>query len=183
MKPFLERLRKLVARYPIVSASIVLSLILAAANYFLWQWHQTLTVRHNNVREQSDKMLDALASHSRLDEHLKALEEATNFIDRNLLVASDLAANNGYFYQIETVSRARMADLVQLNSPAASDGATYVAVPFTLRVTGTYRQLMSFINQLEEGPHVARITQMDFMRESNSETLTVSLTVHFLGKP
>jgi Tfp pilus assembly protein PilO len=182
MKPFLERVRALIVRYPIVSASIVLSLLLSVANYFLWQWHQTLTIRHTNVREESDRMLDALAGHSRLDEHLKALTEATDFIDRNLIVASDLAGNVGYFYQIETVSRARMADLMQLNTPPQNDNNPYVAVPFSLRITGTYRQIMSFVNQLEEGPHVARITQMDFTRDTG-DSLTLSLTVTLLGKP
>jgi len=157
--------------------------VLGVANYFLWQRQQTLNSQHEEVRRSGEKMFSALSGHSRIVAQLTATDEAIKQIDLNLMSENDLAENLGYFYQMETLTRVRLTQLQQLSAPP-SDGATYKAIPFSLRVTGSYPQLIAFIRELESGPRLLRIKTFDFSRgDAKSNTIALGLTVEVLGNP
>ena len=183
MYALLQQLLAFARRSPFLVFCVTLFLLLSIANYFLWQRQQAITVRYEEVQRNGETMFSALSSHSRVVTQLTTVEEALKRIDENLVVETDLAENLGYFYQMETLSRVRLTQLNQLSSQPA-DGAPYKAIPFSLRVTGSYPQLISFVRELESGPRILRIRNFDFGRgDAKSNTIGLGLTVEVLGNP
>ena len=84
---------------------------------------------------------------------------------------------------METLSRVHLTQLNQLSSQPSEDSA-YKAIPFSMRATGTYSQLIRFLRELESGPRQSRIKTFDFTRaDPKSNALTLGLTVELLGSP
>lgn len=183
MNPSLQQLVNAIKRAPILVICIVLFVALSVADYFLWERQKTLVSRHEEVRRSGESMFSALSSHSRLASELNTVEEALKQIDDNLIVEGDLAENQGYFFQIETLSRVHLTQLNQLSSQPSED-RPYKSVPFSMRASGTYPQLISFLRELESGPRQLRIRTFDFSRsDAKSKTLTLGLTVELLASP
>lgn len=185
MNAALQQLLALVRRAPLLVASLTLILLLGVGNYFLWQRQQELTRRHEEVRGNGEAMLLALTGHARLTTQLAAVQDALKLIEDNLVVEGDLAENLGYFYQIEKLTRLRLSQLNQLSSQPAAEDSPYKTVPFSLRITGSYYQLMNFLHELETGPRLLRVRTFTINRGSDAtnNTLSLELTVELLGKP
>jgi len=180
----LQQLIGLVRRHPFTVVSFTLFVLLAAANVVLWQQQIELTQRHDEVRHSGETMLLALTDRPRINADLAAVQQAVDRIDQNLIAEGDLAENYGYFYQIETSAHVHLTQLNQLTAPAGGEGNPFKAVPFTLRATGTYAQLISFIRELETGPHLLRVKAYDFSRgDPKTGTLNLGLTVELLSRP
>ena len=183
MNESFQRFINWVKRSPFLFICILLSVGLSIANYFLWKRQQELNAQHEEVRRNGENMFSALSSHARLTSELATVDDALKQIDDNLIVETDLAENLGYFYQIETLSRVRLTQLNQLSSQPV-DESPYKSIPFSMRATGSYPQLVSFIRELETGPRQLRIKTFDFSRaEIKSNALALNLTVELLGKP
>ena len=171
----------LIRRYALVSSCVAVLLLLGAANYYFLDQRHMLAKQHEEARRYGESMLPVLASHSRLTAQVATTQEAVELIERNLVVESDLAENVGYFYKLETASRARLAQISQLNSQVLQ-GNPFKAVPFSMRVTGTYPQIIAFVRALETGPRLARIKDYDFTRgDAKTGALALDLTVELLG--
>lgn len=183
MNTALQQLFIVVRRAPFMVFCITVFLLLSIANYFLWKNYQSINFRHEEVQRNGEKMFSALSNHNRISRDLNEVEGALKQIDENLIAEADLAENLGYFYQMETLSRVRLTQLNQLSSQPADD-SPFKAIPFSLRVTGTYSQLINFVRELESGPRVLRIKNFDFSRgEAKGSTLALGLTVELLGNP
>ncbi|MDB6113965.1 MAG: hypothetical protein JWQ62_910 [Lacunisphaera sp.] len=179
-------------RNPLMVASVTVILVMGSASYYLWQRQQALTSEHDDIRRNGDDMLQSLTSHSRITAEINTVTQALDFIDRNLINEGDLAENLGYFYQIETASRLRLAALNQLSSQPQPEGSPYKPVPFTLRATGTYRQIMRLIHELETGPRQLRIRTYALTETGGgaadplapaSDIVSLDLTVEVLARP
>ena len=184
MNPVLQQIIAFVRRYPIMVISLTLFAVLSVANYFLWQRQQVLTTQHEEVRRNGEAMLLALNGYSRINAQLATVQEALAQIERNLVVEGDLAENLGYFYQMETRSHVRLSQLNQLSSQPIAEGNPFKSVPFSLRVTGTFPQMMGFLRELETGPRLLRIKTYNFTRsDPKSNALALDLTVEMLASP
>jgi Tfp pilus assembly protein PilO len=167
--------------YRLVTACLVVLLILGGANYYFFHQRSELARQQDDARIIGERQLPVLASQPRLTAQNAAVVEAVELIERNLVVESDLTENLGYFYQLETNTRVRVDQLTQLNGPIVQ-GNPFKAVPFSMRVTGSYAQVMAFIRALETGPRLARIDHYDFTRgEAKTGAVALDLTVELLG--
>ena len=184
MNGFLQQFLRLVRRNPIVVASFVLVVCLGPADYFLWRRNADLTRHHDRVLQELLDAQLALSGHNRLVAQLATVEQAAKRIEDNLVVESDLAGNSDYFYQLEKTSGVRLSDLNQLNSQPAGDDNPYRAIPFSLRLSGSYPQLIAYLHGLEEGPRLLRIRRYSFARGiTDGDNLALDLTVEMLGHP
>lgn len=184
MNTLLENFLAFVRRYPVVVGSIVVILLLGGANYYLWSRHQVLVRNHEETRRKGEAMQQAISEHSRLTAHFTTTREAVAYIDQNLINEGDLAENLGYFYQMESANHIRLTQLTQLSSQPAPEGNPYKAIPFSLRATGSYSQLMRFLRALEGGPRLLRIRAFSFSRaDPVSGNLALDLSVEMLGHP
>lgn len=184
MNPALKEFVGIVRRSPFLSCCIVVFLVVSTANYFLWQRLQAITTQYEEVRHSGETIFTALSSHGRINTQLATVEEALKKIDQNLITETDIGENYAYFYQIETLSRVHLAPLNQLSSQPANEGVPYKTIPFTMRATGTYPQIIGFLRELENGPRQLRIRTFDFSRgDGKGNLIAVELTVELLGSP
>ena len=181
MNPF-QQFLSLLRRYPLVSICSALIILLGTASYFLWQSQQQLSVGHDSVRRNGEDMLLSLSGLPRVSSELTSVKEAVDFIDANLIKEGDLAENLGYFYQLETISRVRMSQVGQLSSQPAAADAAFIAVPFSIRANGSYRQIMRFIHELETGPRLCRITTYSLTGGSD-DSVSLDISIEMLGRP
>lgn len=184
MNASLQQLQLLLRRSPVVTVGLTALVLLGIANYFLWTQQQSLAQQHGEVRRNGEAMQLSLTGQARVSNELARVGETLKIIDQNLVVEGDLAENLGYFYQMETLSRVRLSQLNQLNSPPRSDDNPYKAIPFSFRVTGSYAQILNFVRALESGPRLLKIRTYSFSRgDPKLSTLTLDLNVDLLGSP
>lgn len=171
-------------RNPVIVASLAVILVFGSASYFLWQRQHDLTASHDEVRRNGEDMLQSLTGHTRVMAELATVNAALAFIDRNLINEADLAENLGYFYSIESVARLRFSQLNQLSSQPQPDGSRFKPVPFSLRATGSYRQIMRLLHEMESGPRLLRIRTYTLSQgDGTDDTVTMELTVELLARP
>jgi Tfp pilus assembly protein PilO len=97
-------------------------------------------------------MFLSLGGHSRIQAQSAEATGALAYIDRNLAAEADLAGNLDYFYQIEKTTRIQLTNLSQLSSQPASPDAPYLAIPFSLRLNGSYPQILPTCTPLRPAP-------------------------------
>ena len=184
MNAFLQQFLAYARRNPVMVGSLSIIVLMGSASYFLWQRQQDLTGQHDEIRRSGEDILQSLTSQSRITAEIATVTEALNFIDHNLVNEADLAENLGYFYQIETASRIRFSQLNQLSSQPPPPGSAYKPVPFSLRATGTYRQIIRLVHELESGPRLLRIRTYTFSAsEGEADIVNMDMTVELLGQP
>jgi len=184
MNALLQQFFVYARRNPVMVASIAIILGLGSVSYYLWNKQQDLTGQHDEIRRNGEDILQSLTSHARITAEIATVTEALAFIDRNLVNEADLAENLGYFYQIETASRIRFTQLNQLSSQPQPPGSPFKAVPFSLRATGTYRQIIRLIHELETGPRLLRVRTFALTQgEGDADLVTREMTVELLGRP
>jgi Tfp pilus assembly protein PilO len=184
----LQQLLVFFRRYPFVIACSAIAILLWVANYFIWQRHKELAIAHQTQQRAGEDMLQSLTNHSRITEELKVVRDALAFIEKNLIHEGDLPENMGYFYQIETASRIRLQALNQLSSMPPPPEQAYKTVPFTLRTTGSYRQVLRFLRELETGPRLYKVqtysmTQGSVPGANEAAPITLELTIEVLARP
>lgn len=184
MMAFLQRFLSVARRNPVLVLSIATILLSGTAAWFLWQRQQELSGQHDQVQRNGEAMLLSLTSHARVGTEIAKVTEALNYIDAHLINEADLAQNLGYFYEIEAVSRIKFTQVSQMSSQPQSADKPFLAVPFSLRTTGTYRQLLRVLRELENGPRLLRIRTFNLNAEdAGSDKLTLDLTVELLARP
>lgn len=157
MSALLQQLLGFFRRHPFVIICSALSILLWVANYFIWQRQQELAANHQTLQRNGEDMLQSLTNHSRVTAELATVKEALAYIDQNLIHEGDLPENMGYFYQLEAASRIRLQALNQLSSMPPPPEQPFRTVPFSLRTSGSYRQVLRFLRELETGPRLYRV--------------------------
>lgn len=171
----------LIRRYPLVTGCVVALLILGGANYYFYHQRSELARQQDEARIIGERQLPVLASQPRLTAQNATIVEAVELIERNLVVESDITENYGYFYQLERASSVRVDQLTQLNGPLVQ-GNPFKAIPFSMRVTGSYAQIIAYLRALETGPRLTRIDHYEFTRgEGKAGAVALDLTVELLG--
>lgn len=181
---FLQRFLSIARRNPVLVLSIATILLSGTASWFLWREQQKLTGEHDQVQRSGEAMLLSLTSHARVSTEITKVTEALNYIDAHLINEADLAQNLGYFYEIEAVSRIKFTQVSQMSSQPQAADKPFLSVPFSLRTTGTYRQLLRVLRELENGPRLLRVQTFNLSAEDGDpEKLTLDLNVELLARP
>lgn len=184
MNAFLQRLLAGTRRNPLLVVCLVVIVVCGAASWYLWDRQQSLVGVHEQVQRNGEAMLQSLTSHARITAEITKLDEALAYIDRHLINEGDLAENIGYFYEIEAASRIKFTQVSQMSSQPQSGDKPFKTVPFSLRTTGSYRQLLRVIRELENGPRLLRIRTFNFDADTgNPDKLSLDLTVELLARP
>lgn len=184
MSALLQRFPDVARRNPVLVVSLVVIVLCVTASWFLWRHQETLSGEHAQTLRNGEAMIQSLASQSRIALETARLDEVLAYVDRHLINEGDLAENIGYFYEIEAASRIKFEQVSQMTSPPQAPDQPFRAVPFTLRTSGTYRQMLRLIRELENGPRLLRIRTFSLSAEGvDPDTLTLDLTVELLARP
>ena len=170
-------------RRPLTSIGLALTVVLGAADYYLWHVRTAITRRHEEIWERGVATLGTLVDRPRINADVARLQQALDVIDRNLVVEADMEVNLGYFFRLEKLSHVRLSQLNQLSSPPSPEGNPFRAVPISFRAAGSYAQLMNFLRQLETGPRILTVRTFSFSRgDPKTETMFLDLSVDMLGR-
>lgn len=188
MNAFMQQLLAFFRRNPFVIASSAIAILLWVAFYFILQRHRELSAAHQTQQRTGEDMLQSLTNQGRITSELASVKEALAFIDRNLVNEGELPENMGYFYQLETASRLRLQSLNQLSSMPPPPESAFKTVPFTLRTTGSYRQVLRFLRELETGPRLYKVQNYSLIQGGTPgadapAAVTLELTIEVLAHP
>ena len=185
MSAWLQQLLSLARRYPLATISLTLFVLLGAGDYFLWRRWKLQAEAYERTRQEGEAMLLSLNGQARILTQTTTIEEALAYIGRNLAAESDLAGNLDYFYQIEKNARIRLGNLSQLSSQPGGENEAYRAIPFSLRLSGAYPQILAYVHELETGPRLLRVKSYRFAQADPTavESLSLDLTIELLGRP
>ncbi len=145
-------------------SGIVALVFLIAAGY-LWYDRDALEIRLRERTEEGQAMLATVMAGPILREELATVRQATRRIDDNLVIEPSLSENLWYFYKIEEKTRTRLLDLHQLSIPAIDNDSPYKLVSYSFRVTGSFIQVVDFLQNLEAGPRLLIIRSFNLARE------------------
>lgn len=184
IRAFFQTLRPTLKRYFFSTVCTGLSVLLLIIAVVLWLDQRNLTQRLQTRTAQGEAVLAALAIGPTLRESLTSVRATVARINNHLVHEPNLAENLWYFYNLEESTRVRLRDLNQLTSQPVSSGATYKLVPYTLRVTGSFPQIISFLQSLEAGPKLANIRSFSLNRlDSEGVNIALQVDVALLAKP
>jgi Tfp pilus assembly protein PilO len=184
MSIFLAQLWVLIRQHPWITAGFVIAALAGGANLPLWQERREIEREHDEVRRRGQAMLMALTDRARIqgDEVLLASAEAV--IDRNLISEENMEVNLGYFYRLEKLTRIQLSRIDQLGSLPPEPGSPFRTVPVSLQLSGSYRNLLAFVRELESGPRLVRVRSFRIERaDANGSEMSVTLMVDMLAKP
>jgi Tfp pilus assembly protein PilO len=168
---------------PVVASCLGLSILLGIGNFFLWQSRHSITLRHENVRQKGEFILRALESGPRIQADLALLRDGLARIEESLLDEDSMEVNLGYFYRLEKTTRVRLVRLNQLAAVPPPAKSPFKSVPFSMQVTGSYRNNMAFLRALETGPRILRIRTCSFERgEPEEGEFLLDITVDVIAR-
>lgn len=185
MNPQLAAFLALLRRYPFAAACILLVVGCGVGAYFFWDDIEVEEAVRQDRAKEGEAMLELLVGGSTQRQELAAVREATRRIEDNLIIEANLADNNWYFYKFEEQTKARLLELHPQSSPTTDETTLYRRIPYTLRVSGSYEQVASYLLALETGPRLANITAFGYSRrdkEADSTSLVLELSLELLGK-
>lgn len=157
-----ERFLALVRKYPSALGCLVATFGLCAYWSFGSSDLPEVEIQLDAKSAEARRLAANIKNAVRLREHTEAMEEALTRIDGRLVRASELATNLGYFYQLVKDSGVKLVDVRQNPLPVPKEKdrkptGTYLAVPFSVIVTGDYPNLLAFLRSLENGRYFCRI--------------------------
>jgi len=185
MNALLQQFLTVCRRNPLAVVCITLFVLFGIADYFVWRKRDEQAENYERTRREGETMLLSLNGQARITAQTATIEEALAYIGKNLAIESDLAGNLDYFYQIEKTAKIRLTNLAQLSSQPSGDDAAYRAIPFSLRLTGAYPQVLAYLHELETGPRLLRVKSYRFSQTdpTAADGLSLDLTVEMLGHP
>jgi Tfp pilus assembly protein PilO len=183
MSPQLAAFIAFLRRYPFPAVCVILVLVCGGGAWWLSGDVDELHAVHADKTKEGEAMLALLIGGTAQRQELANARAATKRIEENLVTVGNLGENTSYLYQLETETKAQVAESHPLNTPITDTVPLYSRVPYSLRITGTYEQVASYVLRLETGPRLASITTFSCARrETGGTTLMMDLTVDFLGK-
>lgn len=172
-----------VKKRPLLVACVLAFVVLVLALYFRMDVYDGIQARLNERDKELLRLTDNMKFSAQLDAQLQAIRKANAVIEAGALRANELARNQQIFYRLEAESGVKLLDLRQLNvaSPPAKGGpATYIPIPVSLTIKGDYSQVLDFLQRLDHGATLCRVTTASISRPVEGD-YTLSLGVELLG--
>lgn len=169
-------------RRPLVFICGVLLVALFLRIYFTMGAADEVRTRLSEREKEFTRLANNTKFSAQLDSQLQALRKANATIEAGALRVGDLARNQQVFFRLEEETGVKLLDLrpLSVSVPAKGGPAAYVGIPFSLTVKGEYGQLIDFLQRLDRGATLARVTSASIARPAEGGQ-TLSLSVELLG--
>lgn len=170
-------------RNPLSVLCAVVVFICAIVCSYIYSNMKWLDLEHKQAMQDADLAQASLISGPSVKQERLAALVVTRQIEENLVIEDNLAENLQYFYKIEDRTKAHVLELRPLNSTVPDSKSLFRRIPFSIRVTGTYDQVVGFLYGVETGPRLTSVVSMNLRRrEPASMTVIMDLNVDLLGK-
>ena len=175
----------LVKKQPIGFGCGLLSLTLAGLLYYRSDKIDENQAEFDTKAAAAAKITANVNASKNLSEQVTEIQAATKELESRLVRAGQLAVNLQSFYKLEAETEVKLLDIRQ-NVPAKNGAGAYVGIPYNVSVQGSYKQVMAFLNRLENGRHFCRISNVVFGKivgATDSTAMTLTLNLELLGQP
>jgi len=184
----------LIKKQPIGFTCGVISLICAGLLYLRSDKIDEYKSDYETKSAEAAKILTNVRNSEKLSAQVGEIQALSKELDSRLLRASQLAVNLQYFYKLEAETEVKLIDVKQNGLPKG--GRTlYAGIPFNVSVQGSFKQVMAFLQKLENGPHFCRFIAVNYAKSSGPSEgtrpaggadlsgLTITLSLELLGVP
>ncbi|MDI1320315.1 MAG: hypothetical protein PSW75_09015 [bacterium] len=134
-------------------------------------------------------ILDNVRNAEKLPAQVAEIQTLSKELDGRLIRAGQLAVNLQYFYKLEAETEVKLIDVRQNAAPKGGK-SLYTGIPFNVSVQGSFKQVLAFLQKLENGPHFCHFSSINFgksggraaaVADVSGTTLTINLEL--LGVP
>jgi Tfp pilus assembly protein PilO len=170
---------------PVSVICSVLALALAGFAYFRLGGAAALQTELDEKSAEAAKLSLNLKNAAQLKEQLEALITAQKQIEARMIRANELTTNLQYFYKLESDTGVKLLPgSLRQSAGSKKDAKAYQATAFSLSIQGDYRQILTFLRQLESGPRYCRVLSASCnSAPERGPMLVLSLNLEFLGFP
>ena len=176
----------LIKKQPLGFACGLLSLIVAVLLYFRSSKIDENQAEFEAKSAEAAKIVSNVSASKNLAEQVQEIQAHTKEMEGRLVRAGQLAVNLQYFYKLEAENDVKLLDVRQ-NSLPRSSAAAYQGIPFNVTVQGSFKQVMVFLNRLENGRHFCRFSNVVFGKAppngGDTQSMTLTLNLELLGQP
>jgi hypothetical protein len=162
--------------------------------YFCGDWTEERQKALEQKSAEASKILTNVKNSANLVEQMTAIQAAAKELDARAVRAGALVVNQGYFYKLEAETGVKLMDVrpgTLLPPGKAAQKTNFVGVPFTISVQGSFKQVMSFLQHLENGTNFCRFKNINFTKVGAAtetgapvtDTMALSITLELLGLP
>ena len=178
-----------VKKQPIGFACGALCVICAALLYVRGSKIEENQAEYEAKSAEAAKILANVRFSDKLPEQVTEIQAATKDLETRLIRSGQLAVNLQYFYKLEAENEVKLTDIRQ-GTPAKGGKLLYMGIPYSVGVSGSYKQVVAFLQRLENGPHFCRFLTLSITKGGGSGTgpdsassMTVTLSIELLGLP
>lgn len=182
-----EDITALLKKHPVGSVCALLCIACGVIWYFRGDAVELARSELEARSAEDQKIATDVRNAHELPQHLESMQAAAKQLDDRLVRVTQLASNLQFFYRLESETGVKLLDVRQNPLPTVKGAAKslYLAVPFTVSVQGSYKQVMDFIGRLEKGQRVSHFSSVTFTKGSalDSSSLNANINLELLGKP
>ena len=122
-----------------------------------------LEIENEGVQRQVQQVEQNITHGKTLAADIEKMKEKAVELDARLIKPAELANNLKYFYEIEATTRVSIGDLRQsVSAPVKGAPKTILAsVDYAVLITGSFHEIVSYINELEHGRHFYRLKSLN----------------------
>lgn len=180
----------LIKKQPIGFGCAAVSVCLALLLYFRSGKVAESQATFDAKSAEAALILSNVRNSANLAEQVAEIQTLTKELDGRLVRAGQLAINQQYFYKLEAENEVKLLDVRQGTLPKATK-SLYTGVPYSVSVQGSYKQVLDFLQRLENGSHFCRFNSVVFSKVAASgddavqgpTNMSLTLNLELLGVP
>jgi Tfp pilus assembly protein PilO len=182
----------MIKKHPIGFACGVVCVVCAALLYFRGGLIDTYRAELETKSAEATKILANVRNSEKLPAQVAEIQTLSKEMESRLIRSGQLAVNYQYFYKLEAETEVKLVDVRQGNLPKGLK-SLYAGIPFTVTVQGSFKQVLAFLQKLENGPHFCRFTSVVFAKQGTSSEanrasadsagLNLNINLELLGVP
>lgn len=179
----------------IPSVSGLVILVCAGAYFLRSEQIQRLELDYDDLNVRMGRILANMRNSDGIDKDVTEAKRLLTDGTARLFTPSELAANQRYFYQLESSTGVQLTNLQQsLRTAEAAGGprrpqrrqaaSKYQELAYEVSLTGTYENVLKFLRELEDGRAFYRLDSFSALQSKTIDDVSIvglRLSVTILG--
>lgn len=183
----------MIKKQPVGFACGLLCLICAGLLYFRGGKIAENRAVFETKSAEATRILANVRNSEKLADQVVEIQALSKEMESRLVRAGQLAVNLQYFYKLEAETEVKLLDVRQGAMPKAAK-TLYTGIPFNVSVQGSFKQVLAFLQKLENGPHFCRFSSVNYTKLASVaasrssgggdlSAITLSINLELLGVP
>lgn len=187
----LKNLMLRVRQYPVAISAFGIALVCVLVISLRSSSLSSKTEVLNTKEEAWERITENLRNSVDLEGHVEGIASSSELIDSRLMMPTERALNDQYFYDLRELSGVRLSSLNEngvidtesVKLPGVTEFKRFSLIDYRITVEGSFEQIVDFSTRLMTGRHFARVSAFSLVRvaESGVGMLSLNLQLQMLG--